>query len=309
MNTDLEATPKPGKQELSVVGPDILPQGRERMKKVFAVMSLLVVTGVFSGFAWAGDISNASINKLMALSGLNKQIAEMPAAVQAAIAQEKQRNPSLPDARLREVQRAIEKGFQPSVILNSIKAQLKNDLSERDAKYLLSWYQSDLGKRITRAEEAASTGESLREMMTNSQRYLADRDRVWMAKRLDFLMGGTDKMVRMQMDTSLAVFSSLSTALNPGQPVNIKAFKAQLSSQEPQIRASAEQFMVLSLVYSYKDVDLASLEKYADFLQQPITSRFNECVFKGLDNGFQQGVGEMTKYLKTMLIKRQSRAI
>jgi hypothetical protein len=274
------------------------------MKKVFAVMSLLVVTVVFSGFAWAGDISNASIQKLMELSGLNKQIAELPAGIEAGIAQEKQRNPSIPDAQLREVQQAIEKGFQPSVILNSIKAQLKNDLSERDAKYLLAWYESDLGKRITKAEQAASTGESLREMMTNSQRYLADKNRVWMAKRLDFLMGATDKMVQMQMNTSLAVFSSLSTALNPGQPANIEAFKSQLSSQEPQIRANAEQFMVLSLVYPYKDIDLSNLKQYADFLQHPIGTRFNESVFKGMDNGFQQGVGEMTRYLLAMLRSR-----
>jgi len=268
------------------------------MKKVFLGMSLLAVTMVFSSLAWAGDISDNSINKLMALSGLNKQIAELPAAIQAGIAQEKQQNPSLPDAQLREVQRAIEKGFQPSIILNSIRAQLKNDLSERDAKYLLAWYESALGRRITKAEEAASTADSYLEMTNNSQLYLADEDRVWMAKRLDFLMGATDKMVQMQMNTSLAVFSSLSTALNPGQPVNIEAFKSQLSSQKSQIHANTEQFVILSLAYSYKDMDLAGLKQYADFIQHPIGTQFNESVFKGMDNGFQQGVGEMTKYLE-----------
>jgi hypothetical protein len=268
------------------------------MKKVFLGISLAVVTLIFTNFAWAGDISNNSLDKLMVLSGLNKQIAEFSAGIQAGIAQEKQQNPSISDAEFKHLQKAIETGFQPSKILDTIKTELKNDLSEGDAEYLLSWYESDLGKRITKTEVEASTSDSFREMMENSQRYLGDKDRVWMAKRLDFLMGATDKVVQIQMNTSTAVFSSFSTAMNPEKPVNIEAFKSQISSQEPQVRANTEQFMVLSLAYAYKDIDLANLKKYAHFLEHPIAARFNDSVFKGMDNGFLSGVGEMTKLLK-----------
>jgi hypothetical protein len=129
-----------------------------------------------------------------------------------------------------------------------------------------------------------------------------------MAKRLNFLMGATDMVVQIQMNTSLAAFSSLSTAMNPGQPENIETFKIQMSSQKPQIRANAEQLMVLSLTYAYKDLDLASLKKYAHFLEHPTATRFHYSVFKAMDIGFQNGVGEMTESLKAMLKNKQRRA-
>jgi len=73
----------------------------------------------------ARDITVVSLDKLMALSGLNKQIAELPGLVRTGLEQARQQGPPISDAEFGEVQRSIEGAFKPSESLRTIGKEIK----------------------------------------------------------------------------------------------------------------------------------------------------------------------------------------
>ncbi len=272
------------------------------MNKVIQGVSLLTLL-FFTSIVLAEEISEGSLNKLQALSGLDKQVAEFPGMVRAGVEQARQQGSPIPDAEFNDVMSSIVSAFQPSVILSTVGMEIKNNISESEAKDLLTWYESDLGRRITKAEENASTPAAYQEMIKNAQILLADEKRVESAKKLDSLVNATGMAMQLQENAGVAVFTAISTVMNPGQSVNMEAFMAQMSAQEPQIRANIEQVVVLSFVYSYKDIDIASIEKYIIFLERPNTKKFNDSVIKGMKYAFNQSVEIMAKSLAVLFNK------
>lgn len=266
------------------------------MKKVAMGVSLLII--LFSGgVVCAEEISSQSLNRLMALSGLNKQVAEFPGMVRAGVEQARQQDPGIADPEFEEIVRSIEGAFQPSELLSAISIEIKKSISESEAKALLSWYESDFGKKITKAEEDASTPAAYKEMMTEAEALLADQQRVEIANKLNGLLNVTEMAMQLQEHVGLAVFTAISKVMQPEKPVPVEAFNSQMSAHEQQIRATIEQLVIVTYVYCYKDIDINSLEKYIAFNERPNTRQFNDSVVKAIKDAFNKSIDKMAASL------------
>ena len=114
---------------------------------------LLLIIFVFtSPFSFA-QVSDDSINKLMDLSGLTIQIGQFPELVKVGMEQAKQHGTQIPEVEYNAILLSIEKSLLPTEILAEIRGELKKSISESQANEMLVWYESDLGKKITLAEE------------------------------------------------------------------------------------------------------------------------------------------------------------
>lgn len=276
------------------------------MNKVIQGLTLLIALLV-SNVVLAGTLSDKSLNELMVLSGLNKQIAEFPAMVGAGMAQARQQGAAIPDKEFAEIQKSVKNAFQPSGILNVISKEVKNNVSESGAKKMLTWYNSSLGKKITQAEEKASTPAGYQQMMKDAQVLLADKERVTLAKQINSLVDTTEMTMQLQESTGVAVYTALSSAMNPGKPVNIKPYMDQVSAQRKQMRTNIEQLVLLSYVYSYKNIKIENVKKYIKFLKQPNTMKFNRSVVKGMTGGLNQSIDKMAKLLAKTFKKHASK--
>lgn len=277
------------------------------MKKTMQGFLVLMIA-LLSSTAGAGNITEDSFDKVMALSGLNKQVAEFPGMVLAGMEQAKQRESSISDAILKDMQEPIKVAFRPSKILKTIGKEIRRNVTESEAKDLLVWYESDAGRKITKAEENASSAAAYQEMLGEAQSLLANKKRVDFAKQIDRLVNATNLSMELQENTGIAVFSAVSTAMNPNQPVNIDAFKSQMSAQKQQMRGNIEPLVTLSLVYSYKNIDEATLEKYIKFLERPNTKKFNDKIIKSMKLALNQSVDAMAKSLALVFKKYNSEA-
>ncbi len=205
------------------------------MNKVSLCVALVLIL-IAPGVAGPEEIKSDSFSKLMALSGLQKQVAEFPGMVRLGVEQAREQGTPIPNAEFDEVMSSIDGAFQPSEILTAISIQARGSISESEARDLLSWYESDIGRQITKAEEAASTPTAYREMIRNARALLSDRTRVEIAKKLDELLNATDMAMQLQKDAGTAVFIAVSKVMNPDQPVQMDGFKSHIREQEQQIR-------------------------------------------------------------------------
>lgn len=253
---------------------------------------LLLVAALFlSSLSYAG-VSDETINRLLDLSGLTVQINQFPSLIKAGMDQAKQQGTPLPDDEFSLLVNSANDSIIPSEIIDQIKVALKKTMNEKEANKLLAWYESDLGKHITHAEEGASTYEGYQQMMQSAQTLLENTGRVEFANRIDVLMGATDMSMEIQEHTNIAVYSAIMTAIQPDAPLNIEPFKAQMDATSEQTRASVKQMVTLSYVYSYRDIATDSLKKYEAFLNEPATIKFNKTIIESMNRGLESSISK-----------------
>ncbi len=269
---------------------------------------LLAAICFFASSLSYADVSDESINKLLDLSGLTMQVDQFPDLIKAGMEQAKQQGTPIPDAEYRSMVNSADVSILPSEIIEEIRVSLKNSINEKEAQKLLTWYESDLGKEITHAEESASTPEAYQQMMQSAQSLLNNSERVEFANRLDMLIGATDMTLGIQEHTGIAVYSAIMTVMQPGTPINIEPFKAQMDAVSVQTRAAIKQIVTISFVYSYKNIETYKLKKYETFLNDTITMKFNKTIMasmnKGLESSVSNWAGSLAKIFKNK--KQQS---
>jgi len=256
------------------------------MPKCKTELLLVTFLTLFCSLSFA-SASDKSIDKLLDLSGLTKQVKEFPGLVKTGMEQARQQGAAIPEDLFSKMTKSVDKSILPSEILDGIRSSLKKTICEDEAKKLLKWFESDLGRKITVAEEDASTPKAYQQMMGNAQALLTDSKRVEIAKRLDKLLGATDMAMNIQKYSGLAVYSAIMTAVAPGQPLNIEAYKSQMLAMEPQMRTNIEQLVIISFIYSYKTIDDKSLNKYEVFLNNSTTVKFYNAVMESMNKGFE----------------------
>lgn len=258
-------------------------------------LGILILILLAPGLAFAGKASDKSVNQLMSISGISKQVEQLPAAVVGGLQQAQQQGSPIPQKEFNDLAGAMKSAFAPKAINNTIKAEVKKQLTDKDAKQLLSWYNSELGKKITKAEEKASSPEAAQQMAAQAQALMADQERVQLASKIAGLVNAADMAVDLQKHTSKAVFGAISAAMNPGQKIDMSAIEAQLAANEPQIRANMQQLIVLSLLYSHQELSSKEIQQYLKFLEQPATKKFNNAVVKAMGVALTHSVDKMAK--------------
>lgn len=273
---------------------------RISMKNQTSRLLFAVLISLFCSLSLASP-KDSNLERLFLLSGITKQVGEFPGLVKAGFMQGVQQGASIPENEISLILDSADKTILPSVILDEIQLSLEKSLSNEDVETLLEWYESDIGKRITAAEEKASTPEAYQHMINSAQQLLANTKRVEVATRLDELLGATDITMEMQEFSGIAVYSAIMTAMAPDQELNIDAYKSQMAAMEHQMRANIQQLVIVSFVYSYQHIDDDSLAEYEDFLNRPITKKFNDSVIKGLNRGFEKVVASWANDLASIL--------
>jgi len=258
---------------------------------------LLVAVFFFVSSLSYADVSDESINKLLDLSGLTMQVDQFPDLIKAGMEQAKQQGTPIPDAEYSSMVNSVNESILPSEIIEGIRASLKKSINEKEVQKLLVWYESDLGKEITHAEESASTLKAYQEMMQSAQSLLANPERVEFANRLDVLLGVTDMTMGIQEHTGIAVYSAIMTAMQPDIPLNTEPFKAQMDAESAQTRAVVKQMVTISFVYSYKNIGTENLKKYEAFLNDVTTMKFNKTIMDSMNRGIESSVSKWADVL------------
>ena len=264
------------------------------MKKLLHVALLFVLT--FTSILNAQKINEKSFSELMDLSGINKQIAEYPGMVKAGMTQARTQNDDVSNEEFIQMNKAVDKSFKTSKMLKIISLEIRKKITQKDIDNLLKWYKSDLGKKITKAEEDASTPQAYAKMLKEAPVLLKNKKKVFFAKRIDKLLNVTQMVTELQINTAIAVFS----AMNHPSKSQMSIFRSQISSQKRLIKANVEQMIILSFAYSYRNIDDNDLQTYMSFLKETSTKKFNDSAMRGMVKALNSSVEEMAESFATI---------
>jgi hypothetical protein len=231
-----------------------------------------------------------AIATLMELSGISKQIDQFPALFKGSMQQSAQQGMVLSPAEYNAIIGSIDSNVLPSVILRGISATLKSELKQNEAQALIAWYQSELGKQISSAEENSQTEQAYQKMVKQKQRLLNNTERVAFAERFDVLLGASEMTSKIQQNVQVAVNSSILLALTPDRPLDTVELKKVLQGSDDKINPAVKQMVELSFVFSYQSLSTEELIKYERFLNQDSTKKFNKLTISGISSGLESAI-------------------
>ncbi|NND69497.1 MAG: DUF2059 domain-containing protein [Halioglobus sp.] len=229
--------------------------------------------------------TDEQFERLLDLSGLTRQVQELPNVLRAGFEQGAMQGSALPREVLDQIGGSVDEHIDPAVILDEIRYAVLKRLNSEDISGLLQWYESDHGQRIVAAEVAGSSAAAMNEMMTLSAELLAMEERVAWAQRLDSLLQLTAMNYAIQSEVGTAVYRALLSAAEPEKEVDLAPFKEQMEAVEADLYDMMQQMVLVNILYVYRDLDLPTLARYEAFLKEPVALMFNTAAAKGMQVG------------------------
>lgn len=228
------------------------------------------------------------VEKLMRASGTWQQIEQVPALIISGFEQARTQGAPMSDADLAIMVKAAEQAYLAEHFLNKIRRALRDSMTAEEVREMLTWYESDLGKRVSQAEMNATTVDAMTEMMANAEALLENKDLVALSARLDALLNWTQMVVTIQEFQSEAVYTAVFSAIAPGRPINIEEYRARLASERGSLEEQTRQLLALSSAYTYRDIDLDSMAEYERALATPSARKFNQVMVQAIVDGYKE---------------------
>lgn len=266
-----------------------------RLRSLFCLLFLLL-----SAQLVASEHEDA-ISELIEKSGLADQIRAIPLSMKEGMVMAQSQGSPIPEPAFQAILSSVDRSFVADDMLEALQVSLDAALEPAQLDELLDWYNSPIGIEITEAEKAGGDTQAHQEMLLQAKELFGDTRRVKFAEKLDKLFGATDMVMELQQYTGMAVFSAIMIANQPDVAVDLSRFNEQLAQQLEASRPAVQQGIVLSLLYSYKDVDMAKLDDYSQFLTQPTTRKFNGVVMDSLNQSLQMGIEDFAQNLARLL--------
>jgi hypothetical protein len=271
------------------------------------IAALIACAGLASpGLGAAAD----PVDELMQKSGLWKQIGEFEPTMQAGIAQSQPGGKPLDEDALRALRRAAAAGYAPERMRAAVRAQMARELAPRDIREVMAWLSTDLGRRITAAEEKASEPAQAQRLADAGARMLAKmpRSRRALLERLVTATRAAEFNASLLIDTTVGVMRGIELVTpqdgdNPGAEEVIAGIEARKPALIEAMRAeSAAAFAV-----AYESLRDADLRKYVRFAESPLGGRYHDVTSRALESALADGAQEMGRQLGIFSRKTEPR--
>lgn len=229
-------------------------------------------------YAQAGN--DALLEELYTKSGLQKQLEQVPLVLQATLEQASHK-----DTTLRKLPKNIDwtirtlaqKAFAPAALRETILREFREKLPVEDIKPVLTWLDSPLGKRCTQLEEAASTPQAQAEIQQYAvelQSSPPSKDRVEIFREFDSATKATESGVEMAVNSQIAVTLALMAVLPSEQQKSLDDITREAEKHKPKVEAAVRSHLLVSFLYTYRDLADAEIRQYIDFAKSAAGSHY-----------------------------------
>ena len=215
------------------------------------------------------DSEGEQLKALLARSGFDAQLAEVPGMMASQL---RQQGNKMPTGEEKQVAEAMESAFALERLRATVLTEVRTRYHAGHMEQTMAFLDSPLGKRLVALEVAASTPEGL-EKVAEYGRNMAEQPpaeaRVNLMLRIDEAASVTEASLNMFAVTLLAMISAMQEFVPEEKRMSgedMEAFRDQLRQQTAQLFLSQT---LTTFLYAYQDVPEADLEKYITFLESP----------------------------------------
>jgi hypothetical protein len=242
-----------------------------------------------------GNQSDPLVGELYVKSGLKKQLEMFPVTSRAALGAALQRDKKMeeiPADLLKAMTDTIDRAFAEQDLKGVVLKEFKESLTASEIKEALSWLDSPLGKRITALEEMASTPAAyfgMQQYASTLRESPPTAPRLQIAGRLDSATRATESNVDMLLSMQAAVAMAFISASPPEREMPFDNLLKEMAKAKPAIEAEMQSQIQLGILYTYRDLTDAEIERYIGFLASIPGSKYQSAVTAAMKKAFVAG--------------------
>jgi hypothetical protein len=228
----------------------------------------------------------ALARELYELSGLEKQVAQLGELSVAGL-NEAYEQGGLPERFYEYLLPLARDAYNVHKIRRDLLQRIEKNLDITCIEAVLIWLQSPQGRKITIAEEAASTPEGIQRMQAFAAQLQTNPTslrRLQLVKRLDKANNSTELMIDMATITVHGVIKELNAILPSAQRVDYYTLEQQMNAQRSQMRRSFQNVCIVSSLYTYQSLSDDELERYVEFAESDFGRRYHQTIFQEFKN-------------------------
>jgi hypothetical protein len=233
----------------------------------------LTLAAVSQQAAAAAQAAPDRAQQLFRLSGMDRQLGSLAATIELQIANEA----GIPDSMRPTLARAARDAYAPESLRGVALSHLRPKLATGPLDAVMKWLSSERGRRITQLEETASTLEAQAKLATFAATLQASPprpERVALIQRLDAATRSTD----LATDVALRIAAAVARGLLAAQPISTPTpdLDAILEAQRPQMRAGMQSSVLVTYLFTYRELSDADLGAYVAFMESGPGQWYND---------------------------------
>ncbi|QKD03189.1 DUF2059 domain-containing protein [Mesorhizobium loti] len=186
--------------------------------------------------------------------------------------------PGMPPQKVRDaLAAAMEGAFDPNKMEAAIETRMADKLTAKELSDLASFYASPLGKQVTALEIQAAAPQAREAKKIEGAKILGElpsRDpaRLALYKKIMDDLSAVDTGEAVALNMGYAMLSEMLGAA--GKPLPDDQIMALLRKQTEGLRRNIDTDVMESAAYIYRDLPLADLKLYEDFLASPAGNHY-----------------------------------
>lgn len=242
--------------------------------RLLSALTCLLVLG--SAPALAQD-TNVVAQRLVKSSGLTVQLRGFSDQFAKQFGQQRGK---LPDGIVAELSSAAREAFRADVLEADIVDGVSKKMKLDDMNQAIAWLETPVGRRVTVAEEEASTeGEEAMRKYVESQGGKKPSDaRQKLIADLIATTPGVDHSARKIEAIGLGVALGIDSTQPSQNRIGLKRLQERLKAAMPaeKIKQQIRDVLPGIMAYTYRDVSDADLAEYVKFLGSPLGKRYQD---------------------------------
>lgn len=203
--------------------------------------------------------SDAEIDQLLGLSGLDRSIGAAPALIRSAV---ERGLPSLTDEQRLQLSGRIDEAKVVALLIETARVDVRSKFDENGFKEVHDWFAGDTAKKIIAAEKAASEADGQAQMqnaVAHGASQPLDFDRSQVLRDLDFVTRASVTQ-KLTMDDLLDILAKKTKDVAKLTEVQKGILMAQ---------RDMENSMLYAMGSAYKGISDADLKAYVAFFKTP----------------------------------------
>lgn len=229
----------------------------------------------------------ATAEQLMRRSGLWNQLEGVAPQIRAGIvAQAAEVEQGVDPAEVERLGQAADAAFAAGRLRDAVRVILTARIDPAQLPALRAWYDSDIGRRFSALEDAASRRSSdgeavLREAIELVRAMPAER-RATLA-RMVIALQAVESFANMTVNTTIAVELGARRASAAEVIARRREIQSQILRERPQWLERLASLALLSLAHVYAAASDDELARYVAFLETPAGRHYNDLSMAALD--------------------------
>lgn len=175
------------------------------------------------------------------------------------------------------VEEAVRSAYSARKLHQRVRSYLEGELTGEEVESVLEWLSSPLGERITRLEEEASTPEGYLDRQEISD-FLVENlpaERLELFQQLDEAVQVSELGFTIGVNTVVAVAEGVALVAPGVESPRSEELRAAMESRREEMTESMRESTLRSFAYTYRDLEVAELDRYLEFAESPIGRKYH----------------------------------